>query len=503
MNLKSVTLLSMTNFHLGISQGFHDAGLALVSPNGNILHASHSERYSKKKNDPELSYQQFQDCEFTGRESVTVNYYERPWLTNLRRLYAGQNITSIKPAINKLKYFDLPTKMDKWGHHLSHAAAAFQTSPFNNSAVVVVDAIGEWDTASIWYAYYDNNGKAKYQKLWSRRYPHSLGLFYTAMTKHVDLRPMEDEYVLMGMAAYGHPQMLYDRMRKDFVESIDEVKFKQNFHTGIVDNWADKFKYEHVAAAAQKLTEEILYSIHDRALRITNETNVCYGGGVALNCKFNSKLHELWSNIWICPNPGDCGSALGAAALGYGKKLNWENAFLGHMIVGDLKANDVVDTLITDKIVGVANGYAEWGPRALGNRSLLADPRGEQIKDRVNNIKQRQKYRPFAPAVLEEHANDYFVLNKACDYRYMQYAVNAKENTRLLYPAVCHIDGTARVQVVPKDNSNMRNILEGWYEKTKCPMLLNTSLNIRGEPMVDNRVDGQRFTRQYSIKVIS
>ena len=492
----------MTNVHLGLSQGFHDAGLALIDNNGNILHASHSERYSKIKNDPNLHYNQFQDCEFTGYENVTVNYYERPWLTNLRRLYAGQKINSIKPVTDKLKYFDLPTKMNKWGHHLSHAAAAFQTSTFKHSAVVVVDAIGEWDTASIWYAYYDDNSKAQYQKLWSRKYPHSLGLFYTAMTKRVGLRPMEDEYVLMGMAAYGHAQMLSEKMHKDFIASISEVRFKKNLHLG-VDDWACEFKDEHIAAATQNLTEEILYSIHARAEQLTNETNVCYGGGVALNCKFNAKLHEIWSNVWICPNSGDCGSALGAAALGYGKKLNWENAFLGHMIVGDLNPNSVVKVLNQDQIVGVANGYAEWGPRALGNRSLLADPRPANIKDRVNDIKHRQKYRPFAPAILEEHASNYFELNLACDYRYMQYAVKAKENTKQLFPSVCHVDGTARVQVVPNDGSNMRKILESWYDNTKCPLLLNTSLNIRGEPIVDNRVDGQRFTRQYGVKVIN
>jgi carbamoyltransferase len=492
----------MTKHHLGVSQGFHDAGLALIDPAGNILHASHSERYSKIKNDASLHYHQFQDCEFTGYENVAVNYYERPWLTNLRRLYAGQKISSISPVINKLKYFDLPTKMNRWAHHLSHAAAAFQTSPFDHSAVVIVDAIGEWDTASIWYAYYDDKGKARYQKLWTRRYPHSLGLFYTAMTQRVGLRPMEDEYVLMGMAAYGHSPMLYDKMRKDFIDNIDKMIFKKNLHLG-VDNWASNFKDEHIAAATQKLTEEMLYSIHSRAEQLTNETNVCYGGGVALNCKFNSKLHEIWGKIWICPNPGDCGSALGAAALGYGKKLNWENAFLGHMIVGDLNPNNVVKVLNQDQIVGIANGYAEWGPRSLGNRSLLADPRDPNIKDRVNEIKQRQKYRPFAPAILEEHANKHFRLNSACDYRYMQYTVKVDEDTRFLYPSICHVDGTARVQVVPKDGSNMRKILEAWYAKTDCPILLNTSLNIRGKPIVNDRNDAKHFTMKYGVNVIS
>lgn len=489
----------MTNYHLGISQGFHDAGLALIDPNGNILHASHSERYSKIKNDPNLHYHQFQDCEFTGNENVIVNYYERPWLTNLRRLYAGQKLSSISPVINKLKYFDLPRKMNKWGHHLSHAAAAFQTSPFDRSAVVVIDAIGEWDTASIWYAYYDDNGVAQYQKLWSKKYPHSIGLFYTAMTQRVGLRPMEDEYVLMGMAAYGNTS-LYDKMFNDFIKNKQNFTFRHNLHRGCKD-WEPNYLNYNIASAAQTIAEELILSIHEKAADLTQETQVCYGGGVALNCVANSKLSSIWSKIWICPNPGDCGSALGAAALSYGKKLNWENAFLGNMIVGDLDVKQVIDTLLTDKIVGVANGYAEWGPRALGNRSLLADPRGDGIKDRVNEIKQRQKYRPFAPAVLEEHAPLLFRLSNACDYRYMQYAVKVEQHNP--YNATMHVDKTARVQVVPKDGSNMRKILEAWYAKTKCPVLLNTSLNIRGKPMVNDRKDALQFTIKYGVKVVS
>lgn len=490
----------MTKKYLGISQGFHDAGLALVDFNGNILHASHSERYSRVKNDASLNYQQFRDCELSGFEDVSVNYFERPWLTNLRRLYAGQELKSINPVINKLKYFDLPTKMKKWGHHLSHAAAAFQTSPFQESAVVIVDAIGEWDTVSIWEAWYDYDGSAVYKKLWSQRYPHSIGLFYSAMTERVGLRPMEDEYVLMGMSAYGDSTFLYNQMKFDFIDDLKNITFKQNLHAGCED-WAKYSTNWDIAHATQKLTEELLFSLHKKAKELTKQHNVCYGGGVALNCKFNAKLPLIWSDVWICPNPGDCGSALGAAALGYGKKLNWENPFLGYFIPGDLDVKAVVDTLLKKKIVGVANGHAEWGPRSLGNRSLLADPRHDDIKDRVNEIKQRQNYRPFAPAVLAEHADKYFILKPYCDYRYMQYAVRVRENYS--YPATMHVDRTARVQVVPKDGSNMRKILECWYAKTKCPILLNTSLNIRGQPIVNDRVDGIRFAKEYDVAVIS
>lgn len=489
----------MTKLHLGISQGFHDAGLALVGPDGDIEYASHSERYSKIKNDPNLHYRQFMELGLIDTESVTVNYYERPWLTNLRRLYAGQKLKSIVPVINKLKYFDLPHKMNKWGHHLSHAATAFQTSPFDASAVVIIDSIGEWDTATIWYAYYDDKGIAKYQKLWNRKYPHSIGLFYTAMTDRVGLRPLEDEYVLMGMSAYGDSQVLYKKMCEDFISNSNEIKFKKNFHRGCKE-YAKYSTNNDIAYATQKLTELLLRNIHQKAEQLTNESNVCYGGGVALNCAFNTQLSNIWSNVWISPNPGDCGSALGAAALGYGKKLKWKTPFLGHDINSKLDVKEVIDELLTTGIVGVATGRAEWGPRALGNRSLLADPRKASVKDRVNEIKNRQSYRPFAPAILAEHASRYYKLKAGLDYRYMQYAVKCNDDSFL---ATMHVDRTSRVQLVSKDNSNLRNILEAWYAKTGCPVLLNTSLNIRHQPIVNDMIDANAFEETYGVKVCS
>lgn len=202
------------------------------------------------------------------------------------------------------------------------------------------------------------------------------------------------------------------------------------------------------------------------------------------------------------PNPGDAGSSLGAAALVHGKRLQWRDAFLGHDIGGSYPVKPLLDQLVAHQIVGVASGRAEFGPRALGNRSLLADPRGQDIKDRVNAIKQRQKFRPFAPVILEEHVHDYFNMPASWrDSRYMQIVAPVRRPD--LYPAITHADGTARVQTVPQDGTGIRQLLEHWYVMTGCPMLLNTSLNIRGEPMVNDREDADRFEKLYGVKVCS
>lgn len=478
----------METNYFGISQGFHDAGVAVVDNDGNILYAGHSERYSKIKNDSILHEELLDDALSYCGNSVEYHYYERRWLTNLRRLMIGQSLSS--------KHL-LPRKTKSWNHHLSHAAAAFQTSPFEKSAVVVVDAIGEFETITIWKAHYNETGKAQYKKVWSRYYPHSIGLFYSAMTDRVGLKPMEDEYILMGMAAYGNPDILKYKMTADFLHSTDIGKFIYNFHKGCRD-WEPEAKNEDIAAGTQFITESVLFHIHSLARILTESENVCLGGGVALNCTFNSKLSKIWNNVWICPNPGDCGSALGAAALGYRKKLKWNNTYLGHNIEGQLNVQAAITSLLNDGMIGVAKGKAEWGPRALGNRSLLADPRPLNMKDRVNQIKQRQKYRPFAPAILSEFANEYFQLDNF-DYSYMQYAVSATK--AIQYPSICHVDNTSRVQVVKPDNSNVRVLLEEWYKKTGCPILLNTSLNVKGQPIVNDKQDAKNWQEKHAIKV--
>jgi carbamoyltransferase len=259
---------------------------------------------------------------------------------------------------------------------------------------------------------------------------------------------------------------------------------------------------EDIAASAQKLTEYLIHQVMTKARGFAWSDNLVYMGGVALNCLANRRLGEYFNNVWIMPCPGDAGSSLGAAALAHGYRVQWTGASLGHDIPGDYPVDSALAALLSDRIVGVASGRAEFGPRALGNRSLLADPRGADIKDRVNEIKRRQKFRPFAPVILAEMASQYFDMPRGWHTNaYMQSVAGCKRPD--LFPAICHVDGTSRVQTVEKNNSGIRKLLEAWYAATGCPMLLNTSLNIRGEPMVNDRTDADRFEREYGVQVCS
>ena len=439
--------------NVGISEGFHDAAITVLNDR-EIISAWHTERFSKIKNDPIL------DEELIPQRYDTISFYEKPFLKNTRRLFAGQNWQN--PRRKYDNYF---------GHHETHAAAGYYTSPFNECNVIVIDAIGEWNTITIWECK-DNEMK----KIKSWNYPYSLGLLYSAITKRIGLKPNEDEYITMGMAAFGEPK--YDL----------EYLLEKNNHKGV----GKIFPHAHpndLAASVQNLYETKFLQL----LKYCEYSNLVLSGGCALNCVANSKIPDRF-NVWILPAPGDAGSSLGAAALVQKKKLNWYHPYLGQMANSISSPTDIVNHLLEHGVCGVIDGKAEFGPRSLGNRSLLADPRLD-IKDTVNEIKQRQKFRPFAPAILEEHFDDYFVGRKN---RYMQFVCKAKHDLK----SVTHVDGTARVQVVEKDNvSILRPVLEEWYDKTGCPMLLNTSLNIKGKPMCNSRKDGERFERKYNVKV--
>jgi carbamoyltransferase len=490
---------------LGISAGFHDAAATVINTQGDILFAAHSERYSGIKNDANICCALMDDV-MNYFSIHHVAYYETPWKKQLRRLYSGEGVEWNKLSTKKILteqfggYAHIPS-YSTHSHHLSHAAAGFQTSPYDRATVVVIDAIGESDTISIWGAKYDSRGRAQYKRLWSQRYPHSIGLMYSAMTERAGLKPNEDEYILMGMSAYGKRD-ISDLMSHRFVHDEVDVLFKENCHAGIPSNYLEYVNDVDIAAGAQDLLETLVYNVMCRARDFKWSTNLVYMGGVALNCLANRNLGEYFDRIWIMPNPGDAGSSLGAAALAYGGRLRWVDAYLGHNIHGPYPVNALLDSLLSDGIVGVASGRAEFGPRALGNRSLLADPRGPDIKDQVNAIKQRQKFRPFAPVVLEEMADQYFDFNPGwTNSRYMQSVARCRYPDR--FPAICHVDGTSRVQTVPRDGSGIRELLEKWFVITGCPMLLNTSLNIKGEPIINNRADADRFEQKYNVKVWS
>jgi len=505
---------------LGISAGFHDAAATVINRQGDILFAGHSERYSKLKNDPHIDPGLIQ--ELSSYKISTVAYYETPWRKQLRRCFSGEGIqwkklTTAQCLIEELGSFyhvlEQQNMVDDWhrhsalqihsyNHHMSHAAAGFQTSPYDRATVVVIDAIGESDTISIWAADYDRHGCARYKKLWSQQYPHSIGLFYSAMTQRVGLRPNEEEYITMGMAAYGKPYATKALLKRNLIEDDYDIRFQDNLHIGINTDFLLGHDDADIAAGAQSLVEDLIKNVMRRAREFQWSNNLVYMGGVALNCSANRRLGNYFENIWIMPNPGDAGSSLGAAALAYGHRLNWRDSYLGHCIPGVYPVNQLLDRLLSDKIVGVASGRAEFGPRALGNRSLLADPRGSETKERVNAIKRRQQFRPFAPVILEELAGTYFDMPAGfSDSRYMQTVARCRVPE--LFPAVIHHDKTSRVQTVPADGSGIRELLEKWYVMTGCPMLLNTSLNIRGEPMVNDRVDADRFELLYGVKVCS
>jgi carbamoyltransferase len=462
---------------LGISEGFHDAAIAIIDPNnGDIVHASHSERSSGVKHDRYISPWQIELLD--SYEISKSAYYENPILKKSRQIYAGQ----YKTAFTKRR--QTITAEVNHSHHLSHAAAAFQTSDYLEASCVVVDSIGEWDTVSIWSAYYDNCRIAKYKKIYSQKYPNSIGLWYSALTKHVGLKPLEEEYIFMGMAAFGK-------------HDPELEKLLENLHRGIGTYTSQLSNYPNVdiSTTAQVVLENSLRKIFSIAKSHSN--NICYAGGVALNCVANSKLIKEYGDIWIMPNPGDAGSALGAAALSYKKKLNWNGPYLGREINRKVQIDELTEYLITNKICGIANGKSEFGPRALGNRSLIADPRGIDIKNLVNNIKKRQLFRPFAPSILAEHAEQYF---RGSMSRYMSTTAECKFSEQ--FPAIIHADNTSRVQLVYKDdNTILRKVLESWYIKTGCPMLLNTSLNIRGMPMVDSWQDAMQFEKLYDVKI--
>lgn len=481
---------------LGITSQNHDASMALIDGD-KILWAAHSERYSRKKNDALLHEEMIKEMRQYGEPTRAI-WFEQPFPKSLRKLYAGQRPWLCKPRqeLKRLGLNHLP--VEYVDHHESHAAAGFYTSRFNDASILVVDAIGEWNTVTIWQA------DAKGLKLkWSKIYPDSMGLFYTAFTQYLGLKPNEEEYILMGMSAFGtRYEDLINKIKEDFFSNFSgpDFKLKKNLHRGC--KWWQRpegITDFDIAACVQAIMEEYLILTTEWIKNNLPSENFVFMGGCALNCVANSLLAKIYDNIWIMPNPGDSGSAIGAVAAYTKKHLEWQGPYLGTDIKQELDIDSVINDLIDGKVVGVANGRAEFGPRALGNRSLLCDPRGIDAKDKMNAIKVREKFRPFAPAVLEEHANSYFEMPVKTS-PYMQFVAKCKDPYG--YPGICHADNSSRVQTVNiADNPIFRNLLELWYEKTGCPMLMNTSLNVKGEPLVNTWKDAQRFELLNGIKI--
>jgi len=471
---------------LGVNETSHDASVSLIK-DGEILFAGHAERYSKKKNDWYINDSLIKDALSYGVPDH-IAYYEKPLLKASRLALRGGS-GEWRPRFNLA---GVPRK--SFSHHYSHACAGYYTSNFNDAVIVVLDAIGEYNTSTIWV------GEGEKIKLkYKQNYPVSFGLFYSAFTKLVGLMPNQEEYIMMGMAAYGDWKRYYREVDEYFPKYYQQ---KYNFHKGIND-WGmeiteqDRFD---IAAAVQVVYEQRLNEFMHMAYSITGKKNLVFMGGCALNSKANTLLWNIFKDIWIMPNPGDAGSSLGAAAALYGKHINWENPYLGYDMGGEYPVKEIVDAILKDGIVAVASGRAEYGPRALGNRSILADPRDPNIKDKVNLIKQREQFRPFAPVILEECASKWFDMDFASPY--MQYTVKCLRPE--LIPSVVHHDGTSRVQTVNKNqHRGLWRAINKFYLETGVPILLNTSLNIKGQPLLNDEQDAIDWQVHYRYNILT
>jgi len=463
----------------GINDSSHDASLSVIR-HGEILFAGHSERYDKNKNTYRISSDLIDEAMSYGSPEL-IGYFERRWQKKLRTWAFGgvngdyQNLyLKHFPSLKNVPEVQVP-------HHKSHACAGYLTSPFTDATIVVVDAIGEFECTTIW----DGN-KGNLKKIASFKYPLSFGLFYSAFTKLLGLKPGTEEYILMGMAAFGDSEKYRNQVNSYFPRFDYQP---ESMHRGVLD-WSVPIDDEQtrfdIAASVQDVYVARLLELMRAARRRGRSRNLVFMGGCALNCSANTRLIDMWDDIWIMPNPGDSGSSLGAASALYGRPIDWTGPYLGHNISGNYPVEDILFHLSKSGIVAVANGRAEFGPRALGNRSILADPRSLGMKESVNSIKRREPFRPFAPVIRECDASEWFELEKPSPY--MQFAVKCRRPHQI--PAVVHEDGTSRVQTLSRSqHPGLYEVLTRWGEKTGVPVLLNTSLNIKNQPLLNDMHD--------------
>ena len=462
----------------GVTAGSHDGAIA-VFENDNLIFASDAERFSKKKNDSDISA--IQEHLLSTHEPDEIYFYENLHLKALRRWKAGQRPLYKIPKLFKKPKYTL--------HHYSHACYGYYTSPFEECLVLSLDAIGEFNTMSLWHC---TPKKIKRIDKWN--YPKSLGLMYSALTKASGWKPNEEEYIMMGAAARskGTNGKLFSEIMKKWNDGF-------NWHKGVQLTIKNEHDFDDIPAAAQLAYETIFHDLVKRISELPiNNGNIVFVGGCALNVSANYLLDVLFDNVHIPPNPGDGGSAIGCV-LARTKKHIDPNPYMGFNIEGKYPTNNIIKELKKNKVVGVANGPAEFGPRALGNRSFLADPRHLNIKDTVNQFKGREPFRPFAPMILKEDVSKYFF--GGFESPYMCCALKATEEVKKNYPGIVHLDGTSRLQVVNEEPH--RTLLQEWKKETGCPVLLNTSLNVKGQPIVNDLDDCQLFEKRTGVTVLN
>jgi carbamoyltransferase len=566
---------------LGVSCFYHDSAAALLQ-DGLLVAAAEEERFTRKKHDNGFPGNAIRFClESAGITSQDLDYvvfYEKPFvkferilLTTLGTFPRSWQVFS-EAMIN---YFDeklwiknvlmrevnVPAEKVLFvDHHVSHAASAMFASPFDQAAIVTLDGVGEWTTASIGRgrAGWTNGADNSIELLDELRFPHSVGLLYSAFTAYLGFRVNSGEYKVMGMAPYGQPNYL-DEVHK-VVHVADDGSIEMNldffsYHYSAANTFNHKFvelfgppraaeseffsltthpakdhpdwddataaqnqKYADIAASIQRVTEEIVLKMANTAHQKTGLDKLVMAGGVALNSVANGRVmrESAFDEVWIQPAAGDSGGALGAAlyvyhvVLGHPRKFVQEHNYWGaeyseaRMVEAiqaagfpyqrfddmEVMLDRALDTILQGKVISWFQGRFEWGPRALGTRSILADPRREEMKEIVNTkIKFREPFRPFAPVILEERTDEYFTtpgLDKQYPPRFMLMVSPFQEDKRDKVQAVCHVGGTGRMQTVRREwNPAYYRIIEKFGEATGIPVLLNTSYNLRGEPIVN------------------
>ena len=540
-------------YSLGISCYYHDSAAAILK-DGHVVAAVEEERFSRKKFDdgfPRMAIDWcLKEAGITPEQINSVAFYDKPVLkferlldnyiaVAPRGLYSFLNV--IPKWLHKRLWIKEEIKKHMRGyqgniifpeHHMSHAAHTFFTSPFDEAAILTVDGVGEWSTSSFGSA---ENTSIKLTN--DIRWPHSIGMFYSAFTYFLGFKVNEGEYKLMGLSAYGKPKY-YDLILNEILDvkndgslhlnlkyfafTYDKVMTNQKFAElfGIPRREenvkAEQIHYD-IAASAQKVLEDIMLKMVNHVHKKTGMKNLCLGGGVALNGVANYRILKEgpFESVHIPPSPGDGGSAIGCAQYLYyihkkqrriivqdhAKRIQ-ENVYVGPSFSNDeiksfLEENNIdyeylareqllqtTAKLISEQnIVGWYQGKIEWGPRALGNRSILADPRDSKMKDVLNEkIKHRELFRPFAPSILEEYVSEYFDLNIPSPY--MLFVAKVKKPDKI--PAVTHVDGTGRLQTVSREaNPLYYDLINDFYKITGVPVVVNTSMNVRGEPIVN------------------
>jgi carbamoyltransferase len=530
---------------LGISAYYHDSAACLLR-DGEIVAAAGEERFTRRKHDhgfPENAIRYcLQEGKLSARDLDYVAFYDKP-LVKFERILLTYIATFPRsfPSFNKAvpmwlrQKLRIPALIRKTlgyegevlfgDHHMSHAASSFLVSPFKEAAILTLDGVGEWSTAT------HGVGRDREIRLWDEiRFPHSLGLLYSAFTYFLGFKVNSAEYKVMGLAPYGNPRF-YDTIMKELIHVNEDGSFKMNmdyfaYDYGLtmtngrfsrlfgvpVREQEGKLEQVHkdIAASVQKVTEEIVLRMARRLHRETGLTNLCMAGGVALNCVANGRIlrETPFKEIFVQPAAGDAGGAVGVAAyvyhamLGHERRWVWKHAYLGpayskeeirayldkHGIPHrELAREELLRTtarLIAEQnVVGWFQGRMEFGPRALGARSILADARNPANKDVVNlKIKFRESFRPFAPSVLAERCSEYFELD--CDSPYMLLVAQVRPEKRVI-PSVTHVDGSARIQTVRREENPLYyDLIAEFDRQTGCPVIINTSFNVRGEPIV-------------------